>query len=155
MTRGTLPTGTGWSSVCYGDGKFVAVLSGSSIAAYSTDGITWTETTLPGSRSWTSVCYGNGVFVAIATDGTTAYWKQTSVQPDLISFHLDSIVTYTEEGMTWGEWIDSEYNTVGAFADGTYVAVDAGRYYEYLQQGTTPIFTTDYVSAGAKYDFVY
>ena len=66
----TLPTGkTNWQSVTYGNDKFVAVASGSA-GAYSTDGITWTETTLPVDQDWDSVTYGNGKFVAIATNQT-------------------------------------------------------------------------------------
>ena len=42
-----LPVSANWYSVCYGNGKFVAVAYNSTIAAYSTDGINWTQTTLP------------------------------------------------------------------------------------------------------------
>ena len=63
----TLPASANWSSVCYGDGKFVAVAyDNSTIAAYSTDGITWTQTTLPTRAKWQKVCYGDGKFVAVA-----------------------------------------------------------------------------------------
>lgn len=38
----------------------------------------------------------------------------------LISFTIDGWGTYqAKEGMTWAEWIESEYNTIGAEADGT------------------------------------
>lgn len=37
----------------------------------------------------------------------------------LISFTIDGWGTYqAKEGMTWAEWIESEYNTIGAEADG-------------------------------------
>ena len=81
-----LPTSELWQSVCYGNGKFVAAAQNTNIAAYSTDGITWTQTTLPASNYWFSVCYGNGKFVAVAynsniaaysTDGIT--WTQTTM----------------------------------------------------------------------------
>ncbi|MCL2026097.1 MAG: hypothetical protein FWG92_04750 [Leptospirales bacterium] len=52
-----------WSSVCYGDGKFVAVASFIA-AAYSEDGINWFETILP-KDTWRSICYGGGKFVAM------------------------------------------------------------------------------------------
>ena len=55
-----------WKSVCYGNGKFVAVAQNSNYFAYSTDGITWTEGTISStSRQWSSVCYGNGKFVTV------------------------------------------------------------------------------------------
>jgi hypothetical protein len=41
------------------NGKFVAVDRGSNKAAYSTDGINWTETTLPSSARWVGVTYGS------------------------------------------------------------------------------------------------
>ena len=70
-TEGEMPAGQ-WHSVCYGNGKFVAVLSGST-AAYSTDGITWSAATMPTYSTWYSVCYGNGKFVAVPNDSTAAY----------------------------------------------------------------------------------
>ena len=79
----------GWSSVTYGDGKFVA-MSSSTIAAYSTDGVTWTGTTMPSGKS--TVIYGNGKFVAVAssstrvaisTDGIT--WTETALTNALVN----------------------------------------------------------------------
>ena len=80
----TLPVNAGWRSICYGDGKFVAV-GGSdlSIAAYSTDGINWTQSTLPASAYWQSVCYGNNKFVAVSNSETG--------------------VAYSADGITWTE----------------------------------------------------
>ena len=69
-----MPTYSTWYSVCYGNGKFVAVPNDST-AAYSTDGINWTAATLPSNKSWYSVCYGNGKFVAVSggSSSTAAY----------------------------------------------------------------------------------
>ena len=51
---------------------FVAITS-STMAASSTDGITWTERTLPSSVvSWWSVTYGGGLFVAVGLSSTIA-----------------------------------------------------------------------------------
>ena len=64
-----LPGYSYWSSVTYGNGKFVAVsgeFSATNYAAYSTDGINWESTTLPVSSYWSSVTYGDGKFVAVA-----------------------------------------------------------------------------------------
>ena len=47
----SLPSDAHWSSVTFGNNRFVAVSSGdSTIAAYSDDGITWTQTELPSSE---------------------------------------------------------------------------------------------------------
>ena len=61
-TESTLPIQGQWTSVCYGNDKFVAVATNSDKAVYSTDGITWTECELPSVQSWTSVYYGNGKY---------------------------------------------------------------------------------------------
>ncbi len=63
-----------WSSVCYGNGKFVAVEKDGNTSAYSEDGISWTLTEMPTSSGWGSVCYGNGKFIATSfTQGLFAY----------------------------------------------------------------------------------
>ena len=54
-----------WISVCYGNGKYVAVVYRSNEFAYSTDGITWTTGNMSVSSQWMSVCYGNGKYVAV------------------------------------------------------------------------------------------
>ena len=73
---GGLPIEGSWDSVCYGNGKFVAILSDSNVkssAAHSTDGVNWTIATLPEQASWSSVCYGNGKFVAVSRGADAAY----------------------------------------------------------------------------------
>ena len=101
----TMPSSSNWSSVTYGNGRFVAVGNGSNTAAYSTDGITWTAATLPSSGSWSSVTYGNGRFVAVGNGSNTA--------------------AYSTDGITWtavtmpssGHWISATYG------NGRFVAV--------------------------------
>ena len=66
-SKSKMPSSNWWTSICYGDGRFVAVASDSTKAAYSTDGITWKEKyMLNPSSPWQSVCYGKGKFVAVA-----------------------------------------------------------------------------------------
>ena len=74
-----MPVVADWQSVCYGNGKFVAVASNSNTAAYSTDGINWTQTTLPDSIFWYSLCYGNGKFVAVAYNSNTAAYSTDGI----------------------------------------------------------------------------
>jgi hypothetical protein len=78
-----LPSTASWSDVAYGtfnDGstlertdtaRFVAIATGGTSAAYSTNGVSWTASTLPASANWNSVTFGNGRFVAVASDSTT------------------------------------------------------------------------------------
>ena len=74
-TAGTgLTTTAAWTGLTFGKGKFVAVASGGTVAAYSTDGATWTSTTLPSSTTWSDVAFGDGKFVAVSsTSAKTAY----------------------------------------------------------------------------------
>ena len=89
----TLPTDMGGASVCYGDGKFVTVAYNSAIAAYSTDGINWTEATLPTSAGWYSVCYGNGKFVTVSNSSNVA--------------------AYSTDGINWTDVADIVNNPTG------------------------------------------
>ena len=86
-----------WKSICYGNGKFIAVASarnysGTQRIAYSADGKDWAAaviSTLPNSN-WNSVCYGEDKFVAVGGidgDGTIAYtfngdeWTEVNMNP--------------------------------------------------------------------------
>jgi hypothetical protein len=88
-TSRTLPSSSDWFSVCYGNGIFVAIATGSTAAATSPDGVTWTARTLPSSSTWASVCYGNGVFVAIASTTIAA------TSPDGITWTARTLPTST------------------------------------------------------------
>ena len=92
-----LPTSVLWSSVTYGDGKFVAVAYDSNIAAYSTDGITWTQATLPTTAFWASVTYGDGKFVAVADENDIAAYST-----DGINWHreINAVETVSGEDVT-------------------------------------------------------
>jgi hypothetical protein len=79
-TASTLPSSANWSSVIYGNGKFVTVASSSSDkSAYSSDGITWTASTLPSSSSWSSVTYGNGKFVPVAYNSNKSAYSSDGI----------------------------------------------------------------------------
>lgn len=76
------------TSTTYGNGKFVAVMNGSSNVFYSIDGVNWSVGT-SSSEPWSSVTYGNGKFVAVSNDG-------------------NSPVMYSGDGLSWTP-IASEY----------------------------------------------
>ena len=81
-----LPSGTYWSCICYGNGKFVAVDSYGNKPIYSLDGINWSEaTSSPRTFNSSAVCYGDGKFVAIPKDNNG-----------------DKIM-YSVDGMSWTE----------------------------------------------------
>ena len=82
--KANMPSSQRWQSVCYGNGKFVAVASYTTTMAYSTDGINWTQGNMPSSKSWNSVCYGNGKYVAVAN-----------------TFNSTDIMAYSTDGISW------------------------------------------------------
>ena len=102
-----LPSTANWCSVCYGNGKFVAVASSNNNkVAYSSDGITWEESTLPSKANWQSICYGDGKFVAVDNNGNK--------------------VAYSSDGIAWEESTllsSTRWNSV-CYGDGKFVAVD-------------------------------
>ena len=128
-----LPINSSWVSVCYGDGKFVAIASYNTIAAYSTDGINWTEATLPTDAGWVSVCYGDGKFVAVTSNNTIAAystdginWTQATLPTDagwasvcygdgkfLAVTSYNTIAAYSTDGINWTDVADIVNNPTG------------------------------------------
>ena len=104
---GILPDIKWWSSVCYGNGKFVAVAgNNTNIMAYSTDGISWTQGNMPISKPWSSVCYGNGKYVAVASN-------------------YSNIMAYSTDGISWNQGtMPSNGNWYSVcYGNGKYVAI--------------------------------
>jgi hypothetical protein len=126
-------------------GKFVAVASGGTKAAYSTDGFSWTEATLPSSANWYGVAYGNGKFVTVAyysdkaaysTDGITwaaatlpssNYWYGIAYgNGKFVAVAIGSDkAAYSTDGITWAEaTLPSCANWYGvAYGNGKFVAI--------------------------------
>ena len=61
--------------------------------------------------------------------------------PQLITFTIISTEYQAEEGMTWTEWCESDYNTVGYFINSDYVCFDDGSF-----GGASHLIYTDYNS---------
>ena len=87
----TMPSSANWSSVSYGNSRFVAIdlgivgTSTSTKAAYSLDGITWTASTLPQASNWTNVSYGQGLFIA-----TSVGTQYILTSPDGVNWTLQN-----------------------------------------------------------------
>ena len=145
-----------WWSVCYGGGKFVAVgdalysnsdyTGPTNIAAYSSDGITWTQFTMPTSTYWRSVCYGNGKFVAVAyNNGKVAYssngtsWSSADIGDTsfwtsicygggkfvIVGENPCDICAYSSDGTSWTVtgFPEYEYWSQIYYSNGLFVAV--------------------------------
>ena len=95
---------TGCSSVCYGNGKFVAVSKNTFI--YSSDGNTWQKgSTLPRFANCGNtgrVCYGNGKFVAV--------FDLDCNDPNTGNSFEENVFAYSSDGINWSESL--------SFADG-------------------------------------
>ena len=75
----TLPASLAWSSIAYGNGRFIAIASNSTSVAYTINGGgSWNLATvgggagLPGVYSWSSIAYGEGQFVVIAANSNVS-----------------------------------------------------------------------------------
>ena len=84
FVQSTTHSDDAWLSVCYGNGKFVAVANvnfngDASASAYSTDGINWTLSTMPVAANWNSVCYGNGTFVAVDSPSSVSIYSYDGI----------------------------------------------------------------------------
>ena len=116
-----MPSSQRWSSVCYGNGKYVAIANNPThIMAYSTDGINWTQGTMSHSEYWSSVCYGNDKFVAVAERTTNMVYSTNGIDwtlgkmPSSVSWTSvcygndkyvavadNSVMAYSTNGIDW------------------------------------------------------
>jgi len=106
-----------WTSVCYGNGLFVAVSNSGDRVMTSPDGINWTVRTAASDNDfWASVCYGNGLFVAVGSGGGS-----------------DRVIT-SPDGINWtARTADSDFTEV-IYAKGMFVAGGSN--------GAKPVFTS-------------
>ena len=98
---GTALPANGYGEMVYGAGKFVAINSGTTSAAYSTDGITWTGVTAPAAfAAVTDIVWGNGKFVALGGTNGTMY------SLDGITWYENTLtlpLTATERKLAYGQ----------------------------------------------------
>jgi hypothetical protein len=109
-------------------GLYVAVTSGSTAAASSTDGVTWTSRTLPASSAWNSVTWGNGRFVAVATDSNSgAYSINGTTWTAMTMGSLDGSTVAGYQKVAYGQGLfmataydaaDQDYSYVATSEDG-------------------------------------
>ena len=110
-----------WSSVCYGNGKYVAITNDFDCQfAYSTDGINWTsiDTSIVNSQL-ASLCYGNEKYVILSM--------------------TDEFI-YSSDGITWtqGTMPSSQAWSSVCYGNGKYVAIAYGsNVFAYSTDGIT------------------
>ena len=77
------------------------------------------------------------------------YWECIGGKPELIEFTISGTTYQAEKGMTWEEWIPSEYNTEGYQIVNNYVMNSSGSsYVEINGQNPTP---TDIIVLDGSY----
>ena len=89
-------------SICYGKGRFVAVIQDviANQVYTSEDGVTWTPRVAAAALQWQSVCFGGGQFVAVAQNGAG---NQVMASPDGITWTSRAeAVTRQWMAVTWG-----------------------------------------------------
>ena len=158
-----LPSTANWYSICYGNGKFVAVAVSSNVVAYSKDGIAWTQATMPANEYWVSVCYGNGKFVAVAGGGDIAYstdginWTQTTMPASKPWYSVcygngkfvaiaegSNIAAYSTDGIAWTQATmpaDEKWHSI-CYGNGKFVAVANSNIAAYSEDGVNWTQTT-------------
>jgi hypothetical protein len=133
---GNLPATAVWSSMAYGNGRFVAIASASDEVAISYDkGVTWiaSPSGLPSNETWNTIKYAQGVFVAVAdstivatsNDGLT-WAKHTIANNDWHALAFASIdkkptwITLSDDTNTGAAIINTGAKTIGRLneADG-------------------------------------
>lgn len=146
----TLALGTNWTSMAYSeDGYWIALPSGNTTAARSTDGNTWSSVTLPSNSSWSSIAYGNKHFVAVATGQAAIYsnsngigWRPATLPVSTtwsevvygegvfvtISTNSTNSAYSLDYGVTWsaGTGLPSAAWTALAYGNGLFLAVAGG-----------------------------
>jgi hypothetical protein len=75
-TEYTLPQYANWTSIANNGTRFVTITD-SNIAAYSTDGQTWTQTLLPANLHYNCISWGLGQFTVVASGPTNQAARST------------------------------------------------------------------------------
>ena len=147
----TLAPGTNWKAVAYGNNKWVAIPSGNTTAAVSTDGDTWTAITLPLTLTWEDIAYGNSYWAILTSGGTgaskvlyskfgTLGWRTANLPSvdtwrrivygsgKFVAISDTGNTAYsTDFGKTWSAGTATGFNLSGlAYGNDLFVAVESG-----------------------------
>ena len=113
----SLPGSPDWRSVTYGNSSFLAIARGTTQAAISTNGTSWTSVTLPISDNWNHIVYGRENFVVISDTSTNV----------LVSF-TGATGSWSERvGALNGGFEETAYGFFPEDAQGMYISVGTGQ----------------------------
>ncbi len=117
-TTVTVPLSRTWTSITYGNGRFV-VVGNTTDTLYSFDGATWYQGNIPLSKTWSNVKYSSGLFLAVnSTDNRIATtqcgknWRVTTKSGTDKAFSVNQSYVNLAGGEVNGvpTWISSDAN---------------------------------------------
>jgi hypothetical protein len=89
-----MPASADWETIVYGNGRWIAVAPNTSVAAQSSDGITWTTIAMPAASAWNGIATNGTIF--IATNGTNAPAILTPTPQQVTYFPISASRTLVE-----------------------------------------------------------
>jgi hypothetical protein len=163
-TATTLPASAAWSSITYGEGRWVAIASDSTTVAITQDGEVWDIQGTLQSTGFVDIAYGKGLFVAVkpgastgavnkSTDGVTwtAQDLGTSATWNSVGYGKNTFVivaTDSNSGYASADAADWNSVTIGS-PDGS---TTAG--YQNVRYGQGVFLVTAYQSGVQDYSYV-
>lgn len=138
-----------------GDGAISAVSSDTSVATVSVSGnvVTVNSVNDKTGTATITVSVAEGTNWKAATDVTCSVSAEFTT---LITFTIElnsTVETFTaEEGMTWSEWMDSSYNTMGFYSNWSQVSYGQGADVVFvLNSDNTNVWDNSLIEDGAAY----
>ena len=93
----------------------------------------------------------NGTHIAIVVEDSAnelSEWDGSyTLSDNTISFTIDGVSYKAKNGMTWGEWVMSEYNTLNAYLQDGQIFIESGVFIV----GTKTVLYDDEIIAGGSY----
>lgn len=110
-----------------------------------------------------------GIYMGVTepVDLETILWIDTSEPaeptPVLITFSIGNVACTAEDGMTWAQWVESDYNTieafVGEYSDGNRIEYIDGSNGRYISEYRTPsqkfVYANETIMENYDYDNSY
>jgi len=145
-----MPSSQHWTTIGVSPtGRFVAFVQSSTIAAYSNDGINWTQITMPFYGNWNAVAVNsNGLFIVISdtddfaaysndginwsklnTMSTSAYWTAIAVNSNgrfVVISQGSSVSSYSDDGVNWTDTalpFSAYWQSMTVSSSGRFVAI--------------------------------
>lgn len=76
--------------------------------------------------TYTLMIDNNSAVVEKYSDTSTPSTSEEPKEPTLISFTINNFNYQAEDGMTWADWVNSEYNTSSFMSNGTSILTNSG-----------------------------